>query len=73
MAKRTRSLAGYQRARRQEWLNDTLTEVAVLEGRLMAALDLDVKQVADRVYGQDYLTPWEKRDALLSVAAEVGV
>jgi hypothetical protein len=71
--KRTRGLAAYQRARRQEWLSDTVQEVAVLEGRLMAALGLDLKQIEDEVYGPEYLTPWEKLDVLTAKAAEVGV
>jgi hypothetical protein len=73
MAKRARGLAAYQRARRQEWLSDTLTEVARLEGRLMAALDLDLEQVEAEVYGPDYLTLWERLDVLTAKAAEVGV
>lgn len=72
-AKRTRGLAAYQRARRQEWLADTLTEVAALEGRLMAALGLDPAGVEAEVYGPEYLTPWEKLDKLTALAAEVGV
>jgi hypothetical protein len=70
---RKKSFKRYQRERRQEWLSDTLTEVAVLEGRLMAALDLDLAQVEAQVYGPEYLTPWEKLDALLTAAAEAGV
>jgi hypothetical protein len=73
MAKRTRGLAAYQRARRQEWLSDTLTEVARLEGRLTTALDLDLAGVEAEVYGTDYLTPWEWLDVLTAKAADVGV
>jgi hypothetical protein len=73
MGKRTRGLAAYQRARRQEWLADTLHEIAVLEGRLMGALGLDEKALQAKLYGEAYLTPSEKQDVLLTAAAQVGV
>jgi hypothetical protein len=73
MSKRSRGLAAYQRARRQEWLADTLHEIAVLEGRLMGALGLDEEAIQAKLYGKEYLTPWEKQDALLKAAAQVGV
>jgi 3-methyladenine DNA glycosylase Mpg len=73
VSKRTRSLAAYQRARRQEQLADTTQEVAVLEGQLMAALGLDLQQIAAQVYGPDYHTPDEKLNLLLAQAARVGV
>jgi len=71
--KRSRNLAAYQRARRQEWLADTLHEVAVLEGRLMGALGLDKNALEAQVYGGEYLAPWERLDVLTAEAARVGV
>jgi hypothetical protein len=68
-----RQLAQYQQARRQEWMADTLHEVAVLEGRLMGALGLDEDALEAQVYGGEYLAPWEKQAALLKAAAEAGV
>ncbi len=71
--KRTRGLAAYQRERHQEWLADTLHEIAVLEGRLMAALGLEEEALQAKLYGEAYFTPWEKQDVLLNAAAQVGV
>lgn len=72
-AKRTRGIATYQRARRREWLADTLHEIAVLEGRLMGALKLDEEALKTKLYGEEYLTPWEKQDVLLKAVAQVRV
>jgi hypothetical protein len=66
-------LQSWRRRRHQEELSSTLTEVAKLEGRLMAAHDLDIEEVKDRFYGDEYLTPWERYDVLLNAAAEAGV
>jgi hypothetical protein len=72
-SKRSRGLAQLQRARRQEWTASLTTEIAALEGRLMAALGLDEAGLRAQVYGGEYLTPWERQDALLEMAAQVGV
>jgi hypothetical protein len=69
----TRALKAYQRARHQEELTDTVHQVAVLEGRLMVAHDLDLEQFESRFFGGEYHTPWEKLDILLQAAAKAGV
>jgi hypothetical protein len=72
--KRSRGLAQLQRERRQEWAAGLVTEIAALEGRLTAALNLDdVEALRAQVYGDKYLSPWERQDALLKFAAQVGV
>jgi len=71
--KRNRRLAEFQAARRQEWMADLTTEVAALEGRLMAALGLDLEALRAQVYGPEYLAPWERYDALLKAAAQMGI
>jgi hypothetical protein len=71
--KRSRGLAELQRARRQEWAAGLTTEIAALEGQMMARLGLDLEALQAKVYGTDYLTPWEKQDALLKLAAQAGM
>ena len=64
MKKGTSRLAKHKRARRQEWLLATLTDVARLESRLGL---LDEQDRAD-FYGHDYLEPDQKLDRLLKAA-----
>lgn len=71
--KRTRGLAAYQRARRLEKLNADLHEIAVLEGRLMGRLGVDLEALRARVFGGEILDPSERLGRLLSEAAAVGV
>ena len=67
--RRARGLKGYQRARRREWLLDTLTEVARLEGRL----GLMTEEEREAFYGPEYLAPEERLGRLLEQAAAAGV
>jgi hypothetical protein len=66
---RKKSFRRYQQARRREWLLDTLTEIARLEGRLGLLTD----QGQADFYGAEYLDPDQKLAKLLDAAAEAGV
>jgi hypothetical protein len=51
--------------RRQSWLQDTLTEIARLEGRL----GLLTEEARAAFYGEDYLEPHARLDALYQAQA----
>jgi len=66
MARKTsRGLKRFQRMRRQSWLQDTLTEIAKLEGRL----GLLTEEARAAFYGEDYLEPHARLDALYQAQA----
>ncbi len=57
--KRTRRLARYQYEQHREEMTRLLTEIAVLEGRVMAAYKLNEHELQEQIYG-GYLSPWER-------------
>ena len=64
MARKTaRGFKKYQRTMRATYLQDTLVEVARLEGQR----GLLTQEQQDAFYGNDYLSPEEKLDKLMSV------
>jgi hypothetical protein len=66
----------YQRRRHLANLNNTLHDVAVLTGRLQAALsperwaEVEAELAGE---GESYKDPWQRESFLLELAAEVGV
>lgn len=63
---RKKSLKRYQRQMRQSYLQDTLVEVARLEGQR----GLLTQEQRDAFYGEGYLSPEEKLDKLLAPEPE---
>lgn len=66
--RRPKSLTVFRRMRRAEWLNEALIEIARLEGRL----GLLTEEARAAFYGETYLTPHERLDALYKAQAQMG-
>ena len=66
--RRPKSLTTFRRIRRAEWLNEALIEIARLEGHL----GLLTEEARAAFYGDAYLTPHERLDALYAAQTSTG-